>query len=292
MSPGWCRRGVGLGLFAVSLGGACERDGPPVAPVHVQEERRERVVSLSPLASRFVLHLGARSRLVGVDPDSGRIAGLETLPAVDLAGAVQLAPDLVVVAALPAADDPAAETLEALGAALVEFHPEDLEDVSASFKGLAVQLVGSAAALRAEADMLRRLARIGGSSSGRRRPRTLAIVGLDPFLLAGAHSFETDLIEISGGNSLTHVDGEEGYRLEATPEQLDGYAPELLLVVTPEPLPPDQKRALLERLGDRVPVEFLAVDGRSFWLENPPVTAQRLREVIERVSSALAAEPS
>ncbi|MEE2662532.1 MAG: hypothetical protein VX681_00315 [Myxococcota bacterium] len=229
---------------------------------------------------------------MGVDAVSGRLAGLATLPEVDLAGAAQLAPDIVVLAALPAVDDPVAQPLVALGAALVEFAPEDLEDISALYKGLGVQLVGSVAALRAEAEMLRRLARIGGSSFGQRRPRTLAIVGLDPFLLAGAHSFETDLIEIAGGNSVTHTDGGEEFRIESSPARLDGYAPELLLVLTPEPLSSEQRRALLEMLGDRYPVEFLAVDGQTFWLEDPPAAAQRLREVIERVSRALAVEAS
>ena len=253
----WRCLGAGLGLIVASLGGACEqagdRNGSATAPARSPAERSARVVSLSPLASRFVLQLGAGSLLVGVDAVSGRLAGLETLPEVDLAGAAQLAPDIVVLAALPTVDDPVAQPLVALGAELVEFHPEDLEDISALYKGLGVQLVGSVAALRAEAEMLRRLARIGGSSFGQRRPRTLAIVGLDPFLLAGAHSFETDLIEIAGGNSVTHTDGGEEFRIESSPARLDGYAPELLLVLTPEPLSSEQRRALLEMLGDRYP---------------------------------------
>ena len=55
-----------LGALAL-LAAGCEREAPPRAPDPAPERALNRVVSLSPLATRFVLAIGARGRLVGVD---------------------------------------------------------------------------------------------------------------------------------------------------------------------------------------------------------------------------------
>lgn len=283
-----------LGLLGLALIGACDPSGGPgdSAPpsARAPEDPPARVVSLSPLASQFLLRLDAGHLLVGVDAISQRLVGLESLPVVGLLSAAELAPDIVLLATLPPSGHPDRLPLETLGAKLVEFQPNDLEDVSALYQGLGARLVGHPAALRAEASMLRPLAQIGGSSFGRRRPRTLAIVRLEPLVLAGAHSFETDLIEIAGGNSVTHAHGGNQVHIESTPARLESYAPELLLVVDSETPSPEQRRVWRQTLGDRYPIEFLRVEPRAFWLEDPPTTAQRLHEVIERLSRALAAE--
>ena len=243
-------------------------------------EARERVVSLSPLASRFVVALGAGHLLVGVDAASAQLDGLEALPEVDLVGAAALAPDLVLLPELANTEE--TRRLREIGVDLVEFKPHDLEDAFDLFRGLGARLVGVPRAHRLETELSRPLAQIGGASFGQRRPRTLALVSLEPLELAGGHSFETDLIEIAGGSSVTH--GGEEVRIELTPAQIEDYAPELILVVMPDPLSPEQRRKLLEGLGRRHHVEFLSVDTRSFWLENPTEVAARLRAVIQPLS--------
>ena len=80
------RRGSGLRRAAVVLWVllACAACGPPegVTPStdwDPASPRAVRVVSLSPLASRFLLLLEAQDRLVGVDRESARLPGLEEL---------------------------------------------------------------------------------------------------------------------------------------------------------------------------------------------------------------------
>ena len=57
---------------------------------------RLRVVTLSPSATRFVLALGGKALLVGVDSASKDLPGTEQLPSVSLESVRPLAPDLIV----------------------------------------------------------------------------------------------------------------------------------------------------------------------------------------------------
>jgi ABC-type Fe3+-hydroxamate transport system substrate-binding protein len=248
---------------------------------------RIRVVVLSPAASRFALALGAGHLIVGVDTESQRIPELAELPVVALADAGRLSPDLVLVRGLPADDDPVARELRSAGAELVEFAPHDLEDVFELCRRVGGRLVGTTSALRFETDLARPLAQIGGSSFGRLRPRVLAVVGFDPLELAGGHSFETDLIEIAGGRSLTH--GGDEARLAVDAEQLSTFAPDLILVVTPREASPAERRSARDALPSDYRVEFFAVDTELFWLRDPVEPARRLRDLIEPLSRELEA---
>ena len=269
---------------------ACrEPDATPVqAPAELDPPAAERVVSLSPLASRFALAIGGAHRLVGVDADSAAsLPDLAGLPVVDLAGSTSLSPDLVLLRARPAAGDPVGLALLSQGAELVEFEPHDLEDVFDLCRRVGGRLVGSANALRFETDLARPLAQIGGDSFGLARPRVIALVGFDPLELAGGHSFETDLIEIAGGSSLTHGGSEP--RLGLTASQLIHYAPDLILAVSSQPWTPDAQRAARAQLPDAARVEFFAF-AKDFWLDAPAEVAQRLRAVIEPLSRELEAQ--
>jgi ABC-type Fe3+-hydroxamate transport system substrate-binding protein len=243
------------------------------------------VVSLSPVASRFVLALGAGHLLLGVDADSAAIPGLAELPVVDLAGAASLAPDLVLVPAMPAAGDPAARELWGSGAQIAEFLPHSLEDVAALCRTVGAQIAGAARAHQFDVDLGRPLALVGGASSGQARPRVLAVTRLDPPELAGGHSFETDLVEIAGGRSATHDLDEP--RLAIPPERWAEFAPDLLLVVgAGEPTPSERLRA--ERaLPAGYRVAFFAFDRDFFWLGDAAADASRLRALIEPLAREL-----
>lgn len=282
----WPRQGSGyaLALLAGLIWSACgapestDLASPPTGKP--TQAPALRVVSLSPIASRFVLLLGAERRLVGVDSASAHLPGLEAMPAVDLAGAVALAPDLLLAAARPAPDTPEARKLADRGIDLVEFAPRDLEDVYALFREVGSRLVGRAEALKREVELARPLGTIGGASFGQRRLRTLAVTGFEPIAFAGAHSFETDLIELAGAHSLTHAHGGEAERIAATPDRLAAYAPELILVITPAAVTAAQRQAVTAELADFEPIEFLTFNARTFWLDDPTAVAGLVRKVI------------
>ncbi len=294
------RRGSGLRRAAVVLWVllACAACGPPegVTPStdwDPASPRAVRVVSLSPLASRFLLLLEAQDRLVGVDRESARLPGLEELeelPVVDADSLGSLAPDLILVPPGPLPAPEAGGGLAQSGADVLVFAPASLEDVYMLFRGLGSRLVGRAQALRAEIELARPLALIGGESYGQRQLRALAVTGFAPLEFAGAHSFETDLIEIAGAESVTHTHGVDAERIAASSDRLAAYAPEWVLVITPVPPSRAEREGVLREVGASVLVDFVTLDARTFWLDAPTETAQRFRALTRERTRELEAE--
>ena len=254
----------------------------------VRIPRAKRIVSLSPVASRFLLALGVGDRLVAVDGDSLGAPGIPALPATSFEDAARFNPDLVLVRSLPD-DRRVLETLEAAGARIVEFAPHDLEDVFALCRSLGGELVGGAAAGEFERRIARPLALIAGESPAEGRPRVIALVRVDPPEIAGGHSFETDLIEIAGGSSITH--GSDDHRRPIDSAGLARLAPDLVLVMTALPLGPADEDHALRLVGDIAPVSFFPFAPETFWLDEPAREAARLRETIVEFERAARAGP-
>ncbi len=236
-----------------------------------------RIVSLSPLATRFLVELGVGARIVAVDPASTALPGFEDEPTTSLPDAARFAPDFVIVPALPS-DAAAVSGLDPRTSRIVELAPHDLEDVTALCRSLGVTLVGEEEALQLERRILRPLSLVAGQSPPDGRPGVVAIVATSPLVIAGGHSFETDLIEIAGGTSLTH--GGDEPRRSLGREALARLDPDLILVTsTPEPDPVEQERIALE-LGELAPVVFFPFESEGFWLDEPERVAARLRDLI------------
>jgi len=268
------------------LAAGCEREtAAPARDAGASAPGLHRVVSLSPLATRFVLAIGARDRLVGADAESAQRPELAGLPTVDLRGAADLSPDLVLVPDPPEPGDPAALALHGRGARIAEFAPHDFEDAVALVRGVGAELVGAGQANRFERSFARPLARIGGSSAGQPRPRVVAVVSLAPLVIAGGHSFETDLIEIAGGTSVTHPGAES--RLAIGADRWRDLAPDLVLVIAAPPDSPRGEQAVRNALPPGPDVAFFPFDP-AFWLDASDDPARRLHAVIEPVSARLA----
>lgn len=255
-------------------------DGSREAP------RPPTVVSLDPLATRLVLALGAGGQLAAVDAASAQaLPELAEVARTDLARALHFEPTLVLTATLDATASAQAQQLRAAGVRVIELAPHDLEEVAAAIREIGSLLVGDVRAMRFETELTRPLAAIGGASFGQPRPRTLAVVGFDPLEVAGGHSFETDLIEIAGGQSVTHP-GEE-WRRTLAPDSWRDLAPDLVLVVAADEPTEEARAAARAALPADVPVEFFAFEGPAFWLGDPTEPARRLRAIVERHARAL-----
>lgn len=244
--------------------------GPPAA------SDAPRVVSLSPLATRFLEELGAAPQLVAVDAASREQLGNDERPVASLETAHRFDPDLVLLASLPD-DIRSLHELESVGARVVEFAPHDLEDVYALCRSVAGPLLGEEAATDFERRIARPLSLIAGESSPENRPRILALVGVDPPEIAGGHSFETDLIEIAGGSSMTH--GSDDARRPTDAAELARLAPDRVVVMTTRPLSAADEDRALRLVGGVAPVDFFQFDRESFWLAEPAEDAARLRAV-------------
>ncbi len=146
-------------------------------------------------------------------------------------------------------------------------------------------LVGTGRANQFEIALSRPLAKIGGESFGQPRPRTAAVVDLAPVTLAGGHSFETDLIEIAGGSSVTH--GGDATRVVVDAEDWARLAPDLIVVMTSRPMNESERNSALTLLPLENEVFFFRFDAESFWLDAPAETAQRFRGLIAARSRAL-----
>lgn len=271
----------GTTLALVSLLVACgpsQEDVPPPPPRSLPL----RVVSLSPAASEFVLALGAASTLIAVDGESWRLPRLTHLPIVELDGAVDLHPDLVLVPALRREDQPLAEQLRAHGGQVIEVAPHDFDDVFALCRSLGTRLVGYARATVFENTMARELASTSGSFYGRPRPRIAAVIGVEPLVVAGGHSFTTDLIELAGGSSVTHALEEPKTPMSVA--QLIATAPDLLLVVSASALSEREQEAVRLELRDAPRLGFFVFDADRFWVRDGIDAVRRLRALVEPLS--------
>ena len=269
-----------LALLWTLLGMACGTESEPetTAALPVSPPVRASVVSLSPSASRFVIALGGRDLLVGVDLQSSALPGLEALPVVNLETAGRLGAELVLVPRQDAHDDAAAPRAVPTQTEYVDFAPHDLEEVVDLARTLGERLVGRAQAVRFERELLRPLAAVGAASFGQERPRIAAVLGLEPPELAGGHSFATDLIEIAGGTSVTHGGEESSFAVgEADWARL---APDLIVVVSSQPMSEEERSRARAILPAAYPLIFFSFDPDTFWLEEPADTARQLRKLL------------
>lgn len=302
------RLALALALLAASCS-TRDRDDPrdrsdggsPVEGVERVEDRSSaplgpasRIVSLSPLATRFLTQLGAADRILpfetasaDADRTTAAASGSGASPsAADLDRLIALDPDVVFLPALP--DDRAElARLEATGARIVEFAPHDLEDILAYCREVGTELVGAAAVEAFQRRVLHPVARIAGQAPPDGRLRAIALVDVDPPIIAGGHSYETDLIELAGATSLTHGGDDDRRPIDrATLEQL---APDFVLVTTEGELgPADQDRALLF-VGDLAPVVFFPFARETFWLDEPVREVERMREEVLALEAQRAA---
>ena len=204
---------------------------------------------------------------------------------VDLASATRVAPDVILLPETPAADEARAEELRSAGYELIVWAPHDFEEAFALCRDLGARLVGVPRATAFEIELSRDLARIGGSSFGRPRPRVAGLIGPAPLAFAGGHSFITDLIEIAGASSVTHGGAE--LRIPMSKDTLRAFAPDLLLVVSPDPLSESERHAIQQALPAAYRVEFFAFDAEHQWMHEAVSAARRLRAVVEPLSDEL-----
>lgn len=280
---GVCRAGILLTVFVLLFVG-CGRDDEASAvaeegarPTSGVRPSSPRVVTLSPQATRFVIEIGARHQLVGIDSDSRSLLGLDSVSIVDLESLHEIAPDLVLVPRLPSAEETIRD-LQSEGIRLVEFTPHDMEDVYGLCRGLGAELVGVMAATLFERGISRPMAILAGRSPPMGRPRIVALVGIDPPELAGGHSFETDLIEVVGGSSATH--GGEDTRIKYTPALLRELGPDLVLVTTSLPATEAEVERARAVIPDQFQVAFFDFERDRFWLRQPVKDAERLRVLL------------
>lgn len=246
----------------------------------------DRVVSLSAAASEVLVGIGAGDVLVAVDEGSRGLAGLGDLPVATLATAGGFSPDLLLVPPLGAGPAPLAERLRTEGTEVIEFAPHDFDDAFHLCRVLGRRLGRPDRARAFVRERSSELARISSSSTGQRRPRVAVLLELDPLVIAGGHSFATDLVEIAGAENVTH--GTHQPRIPMGAAEVLALRPELVLVVGTREVPEPEREALRTKLGTASRVAFVHFDPERIWLGDPVAVA---REIHALVRSARGEQP-
>jgi ABC-type Fe3+-hydroxamate transport system substrate-binding protein len=268
--PAWCSA-----LLASAVGIAAG------SPIRAAEPAR--IVSLSPAASEVLIGIGAAHAIVAVDEDSHRLDALGDLPVVDLGRAAGLAPDLVIV---PRLDGEARLDwlLRAPGGEIFEFAPHNFDDAFQLCRALGARLGRLEQARSFIRDHSSELARISSGSTGEPRPRVAALIELHPLVVAGGHSFVTDLIEMAGAESVTHES--EDVRIPMSVEQLLALRPDLVLVTGSTELSRFERDALRQRLGPEPHIAALTLDLDTLWLHDAVAVVRRLRSLVASTADA------
>lgn len=249
----------------------------------------EQLVSLSPIASALLVELGEAERLLMVDAESALLPGLEAhprLPHAELAAVEvvrRLAPDRVLV---PEARPRTIERLRAAGLDVLEVAVHDFDDGFALWRALGLELGREAEVHTRILEASRPLARLAIESYGRPRPRVAAIDSLEPLELAGDHSFVGGLIEMAGGENVTHGWGERSLRLDLA--RLRALAPALIVRATSSPLSEVEREVVERTFHDVAPVVFVRFDPVGFFTPTAERAARAIRDRLLEVSGEAA----
>jgi uncharacterized protein (TIGR03032 family) len=259
---------AGLALAGIAATASCTR------------ERAPRATALDPAAAELVALLAAdASPIHPVDFTRARDTGS------DLAQeALRSDVDLVIGPPGTAAARSLAASAEPLRKfpPAVDFEPHNFDEAFAAAREIATALGRSAAAESWERAVRAELAAISASSLGQGRPRVAVLLQLEPPLLAGGHSFLTELVEIAGAENLTH--GSEEREISMSLPAIVAASPDLLLLVSaagargrdsPTPSEP-APFSPLPQLGT-LRLEAWSIDVEGFWISGAAPAARALR---------------
>lgn len=258
-----------LGASAFGLVTACE-DAKP-------EARAPRVVSLTPAGTRALGVLGLSRSIVAADEASQALLS-GGVPLARLSDALDHRPDVVLVTPTEPDDRAGIESIRMRGPAVIEIAPHQLTEALALYEELGLVLGDAPLGHRTANRIGDPFAAASARQLGRTRPRVAVVVDLDPLTLAGGHSFETDLVEIAGGESITH--GGEEPRVERALTDVHSAEPELVIVSTAEALTDRQRAGAVAAFAPLL-VRFTVLDPDALWLEDARETVDAWTTMLE-----------
>jgi ABC-type hemin transport system substrate-binding protein len=237
----------------------------------VLPDRVDRLVSLVPSLTEWLLAAGAGERLVGVTDWCAEPAEVTArLPKVrgtknpDLAAVRALHPDLVVANAEENRRIDV-ERLQAAGVAVYVTSPVTVAGAVEELRALAAAVAGLPGAARIDARLRAALDAAAGRAPGSGR-RYACAVWRDPWMWVGTGTYAADLLRLSGGVPV--VEAARYPKLD--PEEVVLLGPELVLLPSePYPFGPADARAVAAWSGARA----VLVDGRELTWYGPRIPA-------------------
>lgn len=168
----------------------------------------QRVVSMMPSITEWVIAMGAADRLVA-RTDYDYQPALDTLPSVgggltpSIEWLAARQPDLV-IAWPDAPSRSVVSRLEQVGIAVYTAPVQSIAEALTVATDLGTLLGKSAAAERAIADVRAGLDSVRAAVGERDRPEVLYLIGLEPLMAAGPGTFIDELITLAGGHNALH----------------------------------------------------------------------------------------
>ncbi len=175
------------------------------------EKAPQRVVSVSPAATRYLVFLGLQDRVVGVtdwDILAGKVEKIGNMVPLNVEKIVSLKPDLVL--AFGGFQAPEVPKLERVGLKVLVINPKSLEDILRSLV-MVGYVFGVEDEAKEKAEELReemlKVAKKAYSIPIDRRPKVLYLssvpsAGSKEFWTACAGSYMNDLITLAGGRNI------------------------------------------------------------------------------------------
>ena len=253
-----------------------------------------RIVSLVPAVTDILFAIGAGPAVVGASsfdvlpPGAAGIARVGGLLDPDTERILALRPDVTIVYATQL---DLVDRLRRAGLTVRPYRHGGLADAVAEIRSLGALVGRGREAEALAADIERRLEAVRRAVASRPRPRVLVVFGRERGTLrtvyaSGGRGFIHDLVETAGGRNVFGDVPREN--VQATAELVLAAAPEVIVELRADPLPPDEaerERAVWSALA-AVPavrngrVHLLA--GRELVVPGP-----RLGEAAERLARAL-----
>ncbi|NYT07852.1 MAG: ABC transporter substrate-binding protein [Methanomicrobiales archaeon] len=194
-------------------------------------DRVERVVSLAPSETELCCAAGGCDLLVGRTDYCTNPPGIEQVETVGgprtfaVEKVIGLAPDLVL--ATTVSDPVRIQELRSAGLTVVVFRLENIDDIYRNIESLGILLSVPDSAAELVENLTARQREIEQRSPGNERVKVLYVLWDEPLYVAGANTFQNDLITRAGGINI--MEDTEGY-VTISDEAVVNRAPEVIIV--------------------------------------------------------------
>ena len=191
-----------------------------------------RIVSLAPSITEMLFALGVGDRVVGVStycdypPQAAQIDRVGTFLEPNIERILAKRPDLVI--GVPSPDNHApVDRLQQLGLRVLIVDPERVPDVLTTIETLAQTVGVPERGAQLTAQIRGDIAAVTGRLDGAPRPSVLMLVGRSPFIVAGAGTYQDELIGLAHGDNVAAPIGKQWPSVPL--ELIVGRAPEVII---------------------------------------------------------------
>lgn len=223
---GFLRKAASTVALAVALAATA------LAPAGASARAPLRIVSLAPSVTETLFALGAARDVVGVSdycdypPAAARLPHVGSFLTPNLEAIIALRPTLVIGLGL-SSDLRELHAIEATGCALMTVRDDSLEQIEASITAVGARIGRAQAAAALLARVRAQIRAVTMRVAGTRRVRVLMLVGHEPIIAVGRHTYLDQLLKIARADNIADASSEQWPRLSV--EYIIAMHPDVIL---------------------------------------------------------------